>query len=92
MCSAWEGPEDAASCACRFLAGVGGSEQEQQLRRLFSFVEALRDPLLERLEGKDASFEVGGAMIDASRKRTRGDAESDQASAQSKVGECANQS
>jgi hypothetical protein len=88
MRSAWEGPEDAASCAHRFLAGAQGVEQTEQLHRLLSFVEALRDPLLDRLEGKDASFEDGGAIIKASRKRMRCGAESAQASAQSEVGGC----
>jgi hypothetical protein len=77
MRSAWEGREDAASCACRFLADVQGGEQTEQLGRLLSFVEALRGPLLERLQGHGERHRGDGSMEEVSRKRGRCDAGSD---------------
>jgi hypothetical protein len=76
--SAWEGAEDGASCASRFLTLVAGTEQDEQLRRLLSFVEALRAPLLERLEGDEQCGGGEGIVEEASRKRGRGDAGSGQ--------------
>jgi hypothetical protein len=74
MRSAWEGPEDAVSCARRFLADVEGVEQTEHLGRLLSFVEAVRGPLLERLRGHEERHRGDGSMEDASRKRGRCDA------------------
>lgn len=75
MRSAWEGPEDAASCACRFLACVAGAEQEEQLRRVLSFVEAVRGGLVERLGGCEGGSGGEGDVEEASRKRARCEAE-----------------
>jgi hypothetical protein len=72
--SAWEGREAAASCASRFLAYVAGAEQEEQLRRVLSFVEAVRGPLVERLDRRDMDENT---MTEASRKRARSDAGND---------------
>jgi hypothetical protein len=75
--SAWEGREEAASCASRFLACVAGTEKEEQLRRVLSFVEAVRGPLLERLEGQEARTDGGGVVEQTFTKRARCDAGSD---------------
>jgi hypothetical protein len=85
---AWEGPEDATSCARRLLACVGGAEQEQ-LRRVLSFVEAVRGPLLERLEGCETGQGDDGVIEEeASRKRARGEAGKEQGGGRSKVSGC----
>lgn len=86
---AWEGPEDAMSCARRFLACVGGAEQEEQLRRVLSFVEAVRGPLLERLEGCETGQGGDGVVEEeASRKRARGEAGKEQGDRRSEVSGC----
>jgi hypothetical protein len=69
--SAWEGPEDPASCAWRFLACVATGNQEERLHRLLSFVEVMRGALVERLGGQE-QYRGGDAMVqEASRKRGR---------------------
>jgi hypothetical protein len=77
MRCAWEGPEDAASCACRFLACVAGAEQEEHVRRVLCFLEAVRGGLVERVEGCEASSGGEGSVEEAVRKRARGDARRD---------------
>jgi hypothetical protein len=72
--STWEGQEAAASCASRFLACVAGTEQEEQLRRVLSFIEAVRGSLSERLELKHARAVEENTVTEASRKRSRCDA------------------
>jgi hypothetical protein len=75
--SAWEGREEAASCTCRFLACVAEAEEEEQLRRVLSFVEAVRGPLSERLKGHEARVVHEGLVEQAFGKRPRYDAGSD---------------
>jgi hypothetical protein len=75
--STWEGQEAGARCASRFLACVTGDEQEEQLRRVLSFVEAVRGPLLERLKGQQPMADGEGVVEDALRKMSRCDVGSD---------------
>jgi hypothetical protein len=75
--STWEGQEAAASCASRFLACVAEAEQEEQLRRVLSFVEAVLGPLLERVKRKEARASGGGVVEQTIGKRSRCDAGGD---------------
>lgn len=76
--SAWEGPEDPASCAWRFLACVAGGDQEERLHRLLSFVEEMQGALVGRLGGQEQYRGGGGMVEEASRKRPRRGAEKGQ--------------
>jgi hypothetical protein len=53
--TAWEAPDTAPTCASKLAASFSGEQEEQELRRLLLVVDALRGPLMDRLNGHDAS-------------------------------------
>jgi hypothetical protein len=57
---------------------MAGTEKEEQLRRVLSFVEAVRGPLLERVEGKEARADGGGVVEQTFTNRARSHAGSDE--------------